>query len=109
VKHKSFINYTHSLGHISTLDKNDIMVQLATSTFDAHVLEILAPLILGATIVMMHPNGNLEFAYFYQTLQDKQVTHLQAVPTFLNHLLDFIKKELFHPWVSMRNVCCVGK
>jgi acyl-coenzyme A synthetase/AMP-(fatty) acid ligase len=103
------MNLTDSFGHVGTLNKNDIMVQLATSTFDAHVLEIVGPLILGATIVMLHPNGNLDFSYFYQSVQVKQVTHLVAVPTFLNHVFESIKKKMFHPWVAMRNIWCVGK
>jgi acyl-coenzyme A synthetase/AMP-(fatty) acid ligase len=85
------------------------MVQLSTSTFDAHVLEILAPLICGATIIMLHPDGNMDFAYFDHILQYKQVTHLQVVPTFFNHLCDFLKQKMFYPWMTMQNLCCVGE
>jgi non-ribosomal peptide synthetase component F len=109
VRHQSFINFIYSLVHINTLHQNDIMVQLATSTFDAHVPEILSPLISGATVIMLHPHGNMDFMYLYQILQDKQITCLLAVPTFLNHLCDFIKKKTFNPWITMRNICCVGE
>ena len=85
------------------------MVQLAASTFDVHLQEILAPLIAGATVVMLHPDGNMDFVYFNHILHGKQVTYLLSVPTFLTHLCDFIKKEKFYPWVSMRNICCGGK
>ena len=109
VKHQSFINFTHSLIHTGALQKNDIVMQLATSTFDAHVQEILASLLCGATVSMLYPDGNMDFAYIDHILHAKQVTHLLAVPTFLNHLWDFIKKKKFDPWVSMRNICCVGE
>jgi non-ribosomal peptide synthetase component F len=109
VKHESFMNFTYSLVHINALGNNDIMVQLSTSTFDAHVLEILGSLISGATVIMLHPNGNIDFGYFYQTLHDKHVTHIQGVPSFLNHLCEFIEKKAFDPWTSMRNICCVGE
>ena len=99
----------YSLVNIGTLHKNDIMVQLSTSTFDAHVLEILAPLISGGVIIMLHPDGNMDLAYFYQILHDKQVTLVLSVPTFLNHLCEFIKKQTFYPWITMQNICCVGK
>jgi len=107
-RHQNFLNFTQALVYIGIIDKNDIVVQFASSTFDAHVLEILASLILGAAVIMLHPHGNMDFAYFNHILHDKQVTHLLAVPTFLHHLCDFMKKNTFYPWMSMRNICCVG-
>ncbi len=85
------------------------MVQLASSTFDAHVVEILSPLIYGATVIMLHPNGNMDFMYLYEVLQNKEVTLFLAVPTFLNHFCDFIKLGMLDPWITMRNICYVGK
>ncbi|CAF0774859.1 unnamed protein product [Adineta steineri] len=56
VRHRNFIHFTHSFMHIGALHKNDIVMQLATSSFDAHVQEILATLVSGATVIMLHPD-----------------------------------------------------
>ncbi len=109
MRHQSFINFTYSLAHIDTLRTDDIMVQLATSTFDAHIQEILSPLVSGATVIMLHPDGNMDFMYLYQILQNRQVTLLLVVPTFLNHFCDFIQKRMLDPWITMRNISYVGK
>ena len=107
--HDSFINFTHSFVDIGALHTNDNVMQLASCTFDAHVLEILASLICGATVIMLQPGGNMNFIYLSHILRDKQVTHLRAVPTFLSHLCNFVKQTRFNPWMSIRNVCCVGE
>ncbi|CAF1433641.1 unnamed protein product [Adineta steineri] len=56
VRHQNFIHFTHSFIYIGALRKNDIVMQLATATFDSHVYEILAPLVSGAIIIMLHPD-----------------------------------------------------
>ena len=58
---------------------------------------------------MLHPHGNMDFAYIDHILHNKQVTNLLAVPTFLSHLRDFINENKFDPWMSMRNIFCVGE
>ena len=108
-RHQNFLNFTYALVDIGALHKDDIVLQLATSTFDVHVQEILASLIFGTTVIMLHPHGNMDFAYFNHVLHDKQVTYLLAVPTFLSHLCNFIQKDTLYSWMSMRNICCVGK
>ena len=49
--------------------------------------------------------GNMDFAYFIHTLENKQVTYMMAVPTFLNHLYDFIDKMNGHPLSTIRSLC----
>ncbi|CAF1567354.1 unnamed protein product, partial [Adineta steineri] len=59
VRHHNFIYFTHSFIHIGALHKNDIVMQLATSAFDAHVQEILATLVSGAISVTDSQEGEL--------------------------------------------------
>ncbi|CAF4029373.1 unnamed protein product, partial [Adineta steineri] len=42
---------------IDALHENDVTIQIASSTFDAHILEIVGSLICGATLAMLHPQG----------------------------------------------------
>ena len=99
----------YSLVHMNIFNKHDIIVQIAASTFDVHVQEILGTLLYCATIVMLHPHGHRDFMYLIQTLHTKQVTYMLAVPSFLNHLYDFIDKENISRLVTMQTICCVGE
>ncbi|CAF1010427.1 unnamed protein product [Adineta steineri] len=38
-------------------------MQLATSTFDSHVYEVLALLVFGATVIMLHRDGDIDFTH----------------------------------------------
>ncbi|CAF1398572.1 unnamed protein product, partial [Adineta steineri] len=109
LKQQNFINSILGFVQMDALHENDTVIQIASSTFDAHVQEIVGSLICGATVIILHPQGNMDFQYMNHILHDKQVTYLVAVPTYLNHLCDFLKQNRFPPWILMRNICCVGE
>ncbi|CAF4149109.1 unnamed protein product, partial [Adineta steineri] len=109
LRQRSFINSISGFVQIDALHEDDVTIQIASSTFDAHILETVGSLICGATIVMLHPQGNMDFQYINHILHDKQVTFLVAVPTYLNHLCDFLKQNRSSPWILMRNISCVGE
>ncbi|CAF4229101.1 unnamed protein product, partial [Adineta steineri] len=109
LRQQNFINSIAGFVQIDALHEDDVTIQIASSTFDAHIQEIVGSLICGATIVMLHPQGNMDFQYINHILHDKQVTYLVAVPSYLNHLCDFLKQNRFPPWILMRNINCVGE
>ncbi|CAF4067597.1 unnamed protein product, partial [Adineta steineri] len=109
LRQQNFINSILGFRRMGALHESDIVIQIASSTFDAHVQEIAGSLICGATIAMLHPQGNMDFQYINHILHDKQVTYLVAVPSYLNHLCGFLKQNRLHPWILMRNICCVGE
>jgi hypothetical protein len=98
-----------SLLHIGILNKTDIVVQITACTFDAHIQEILGSLIFSATVVMLHPQGNMDFLYVIDTLQDKQVTYMLSVPNYLDHLCNIIKNGKICACAGIRTLCCAGK
>jgi acyl-coenzyme A synthetase/AMP-(fatty) acid ligase len=98
----------HSLHHTGSFIEKDVVVQISASTFDAHVLEVVGGLLLSATVVMLHPYGNMDFLYLTHILQEKQITYMLAVPTFLNHLYDFMDKFNVHPLSTLRSLCSGG-
>jgi hypothetical protein len=98
-----------SLLHVNILNKTDIVLQIAACTFDAHIQEILGTLICGATLIMLHPHGNMDFLYASQTLQNKQVTHILSVPSYLAHLNNIVKNCNISCHPTIQTVCCIGK
>jgi non-ribosomal peptide synthetase component F len=108
MRHRNFINFMYSLVRIDMFNKNDIMVQMASCTFDAHVQEVLGALIFSAVVVMLHPHGNMETLYLAQTLQNKQITYILSVPTVMTQLCGMIESYDIHPFATIRTLCCVG-
>ncbi|CAF1354197.1 unnamed protein product [Adineta steineri] len=68
LRQQNFINSIIALVQINTLHESDIVIQIASSTFDAHVQEIVGSLICGATIVMLHPQGESMSSAFIKIL-----------------------------------------
>ena len=78
---------------INALKNHDTVLQRARCSFDAHIQEILGSLIFGASLVMVHPGGILDFQYLIEILERKQITLIDAVPSFLHTLFMFIKEH----------------
>ncbi|CAF4178253.1 unnamed protein product, partial [Adineta steineri] len=55
VQHKNFIDCINSLTYINSLNKDDTVVQMTRCSFDIHVQEILGTLLVGGTLIMLHP------------------------------------------------------
>jgi len=90
------------------LNKTDVVAQISTCSFDAHVLEILGSLISSATVLMLHPYGSMDLVYLASTVHDKQVTYMLVVPSFMKELSDFIQNKSISPFSNMRSLCCGG-
>ncbi|CAF3787875.1 unnamed protein product, partial [Adineta steineri] len=57
VRHKNFIDCINSLAYINSFNKDDTVVQMTRCSFDIHVQEILGTLLIGGTLIMLHPGG----------------------------------------------------
>ncbi|CAF4276251.1 unnamed protein product, partial [Adineta steineri] len=108
-RHRNFTNFVRSIQNAGVLNEQDIVSQICAPTYDVHVMEIMGSLLLCATVVMLHPYGNMDFEYFAHTLQQKQITCLAPVPTFLNHLCDFLAYSNCYPLPSVRSLCIGGE
>ncbi|CAF4035172.1 unnamed protein product, partial [Adineta steineri] len=108
-RHRNFTNFVHSIQNAAVLNEQDTVSQICAPTYDVHVMEIMGSLLLCATVVMLHPYGNMDFEYFAHTLQHKQITCFAPVPTFLNHLCDFLAHSNRYPLPSVRSLCIGGE
>ncbi|CAF3295961.1 unnamed protein product [Rotaria sp. Silwood2] len=72
------------------------------------MLEILGALMLGATLVMLHPKGNMDLMYIASILIDKQISFMFAVPTSINSLCDLIDEVQLPHFYAMRSLCAGG-
>ena len=90
--------------------KKDSIVQMSRCSFDIHVQDIIGSLVIGATLIMLHPNGLLDFEYLAQICKEKQITYMHSVPTLLDKFWRFLlsRGKTFHV-NSLRSLCSSGR
>ena len=81
------------MSYVTVITETDVVVQIARCSFDAHILHILGSLLLGATVLMVHPGGILEFQYFSRVLKEKQVTLMDAVPSLSTAIFTYLEEN----------------
>ena len=110
IQNRNFTQCIHSLIYIDTFNKKDTAVQMARCSFDIHVQEILGILMNGATLVMLHPRGTLDFEYLSTILAKKQITYMHTVPSLLHSFFTFIKENKNRDVMKyLRSICSIGK
>ncbi|CAF3923978.1 unnamed protein product, partial [Adineta steineri] len=110
VRHQNFIDCINSLVYINSFNKNDTVVQMTRCSFDIHVQEILGTLLIGGTLIMLHPGGTIDFDYLSKVLQSKQITYMHTVPSFLHMFFIFIEQNKnINAIKYLRSLCSIGE
>ncbi|CAF1537659.1 unnamed protein product, partial [Adineta steineri] len=110
VRHKNFIDCIDSLAHINSFNKDDTVVQMTRCSFDIHVQEILGTMLIGGTLIMLHPGGTTDFDYLSKVLQNKQVSYLHTVPSFLHSFFTSVEQSNNQNVLKhLRSLCSSGE
>ena len=89
---RNICDFVHSMLLINVLNFKDIVAQTSRCSYDVHILDIVGSLMVGATIVIVHPSGTLDFHYLSVLLEQKKVTSLDAVPSWYRRFIDFVQE-----------------
>ncbi|CAF0953681.1 unnamed protein product [Adineta steineri] len=109
VRQRNFTEFMCSLVHIDAINEKDIAVQMARCSFDVHVLDVMGTLMIGATLAMLHPKGNIDFHYLIKTMIEKQITYIATVPSLLYSLCIILQQTMHHNSMKyLRSVCSGG-
>ena len=46
----------------------------------------------GASLIMLHPRGTIDFDYLCKVLEKKQITYMHTVPSLIYSFFTFIKQ-----------------
>ena len=109
IRHRNFIECTHSLTYINLFTNKDIIVQMASCSYDVHVQEIIGTLIVGSSIVMLRPQGNMNVEYVLMILHEKQVSYMQTVPAYLDNMLNVLLQHDCSKFKLLRTIDIGGK
>ncbi|MGB3509032.1 MAG: amino acid adenylation domain-containing protein, partial [Microcoleaceae cyanobacterium] len=80
VPHKTVVNFLHSMQEKPGLTQDDILLSVTTLSFDIAVLELLLPLTVGATTVLISRQAAMNGEDLIKTLNHSKATAMQATP-----------------------------
>ena len=106
VPHAGLANHIHWLTEALRLTAADRVLQKTSISFDASVWELLAPLHVGAPVVLARPGEHGDSAYLVRTIREQGISILQIVPSALRALLDEPGLSACH---RLRYVVCGGE
>ncbi len=91
-------------------NENHTILQMGRCSFDIHVQEILGTLMIGGTVVMLRPRGNMDFDYLSATLIEKQISFIYTVPSLFQSIFTYLEETKNTDVVKYsRSVCTGGK
>ena len=103
------VNYLSYLAGTYDLSRDDIVLQLASLSFDASVRDIMGPLAAGARLVVIEERiAQDPEAILWRVRQERVSCVLSVVPTLLGALLDAVGKEEM-PYDSVRLILVAGE
>ncbi len=84
IQHQSLINMAYSQELFYPIDETDKVLQFSTISFDASAEQIYIALFSGATLVLVDKMTLLDMNRFERFMDDRQLTHIDSVPLFIN-------------------------
>ncbi|MFZ1910736.1 MAG: amino acid adenylation domain-containing protein, partial [Propionicimonas sp.] len=91
------------------IDGSDVVVQKTPFTFDCSVPELFAPLMVGASLVVLKEGGHVEPVYVASEIARTGATMVHFVPSMLSVFLDVVPGELLSSLGSVRIVSATGE
>ena len=88
VEHSSLLNFLCSMAEKPGLQQKDILLAVTSISFDIAALEVFLPLMLGATVVMASETMLENPALLGETIEQHQVSVMQATPALWQLLLE---------------------
>ncbi|CAF1573408.1 unnamed protein product, partial [Adineta steineri] len=81
---------------------------MASCSFDTHFQDTFVTLMSGAGLVMLHPHGNKDLTYLIHELMDKDVTFLDAVPSYLDTICQHLEIQNAKECLKKLRTLCSG-
>lgn len=82
----------------------DTIMQMASSSNNVHIQETIGALIVGSSVIILHPQRNMDIKYVSKMLQEKQVSYMQNVPVYLSYMLESLSKYDHPKFTTFRSL-----
>jgi amino acid adenylation domain-containing protein len=87
IEHHSAVNLAFSQKQTFKIDEKDRVLQFSSICFDASVEQVLITLFSGAVLVLVDKQTLLDIDQFEKYILRQSITHIHAVPSFLNNMI----------------------
>lgn len=77
---KNLTNFIKGIVKEINLDETDCFLSITSISFDISILELIVPLLLGATIVLNTPRMQVDMSLLRHTITKKEITCMQGTP-----------------------------
>ncbi|MFT4088754.1 MAG: amino acid adenylation domain-containing protein, partial [Gordonia sp. (in: high G+C Gram-positive bacteria)] len=91
------------------IGESDVVLQKTPYTFDCSVPELFAPLMVGATLVVLKDGGHLDPLYVASEIERTRATMVHFVPSMLSVFLDVVPPQMLSALDSVRIVSTTGE
>ncbi len=113
LNHRNLTQLIDSLSQLHLARPDDIIIQLASCSFDVHAYECMSSFILGSTLVLLRPQGNIDTHYLCETIAKSQATTIFFVPTAISILCEYfncnVEFDCPNPLATLKCVSTGGK
>jgi len=99
VEHRQVCNQLFWAGAALSLGTADRVLQKASFSFDASILEIFLPLVWGSQVIIAKPGGEQDVDYLVRLVIERGVTYVDLVPALLEQLFEHPR---IRQWTSLR-------
>ena len=106
VSHAAICNRLMWMQHQYGLRNDDRVLQKTPLTFDVSLWELFWPLIVGARVVLAHPQGYRDARYLAHLIRGAGITMCHFVPTMLQLFLEGVAAG---SCATLRDVFCSGE
>ncbi|MCG8620153.1 MAG: amino acid adenylation domain-containing protein, partial [Desulfobacterales bacterium] len=104
VAHRSLVNLITAQAETFGIDNTERILQFSSLSFDASAEQIWLALSTGATLVLVSKETLLDPGRFHDYMLRHRITHLDAVPSFLN-AFDFQKSHHIRRILASAEAC----
>lgn len=88
IPHRAVVNFLRSMVREPGLNADDVLVAVTTLSFDIAVLELLLPLVVGATVVIASRDEARDGQKLKRLIEARHATVMQATPVTWQLLVD---------------------
>lgn len=85
---KNLTNFIEGIIKEINLDETDCFLSVTSISFDISILELIVPLLVGATIVLNTPRMQVDMSLLRHTITKKEITCMQGTPVTWQMLVD---------------------
>ncbi len=106
VSHRAICNHMFWMRDLYPCTPEDRVLQWVSFNFDASLLDLFAPLTMGACVVLARPEGGSDPRYLIEAIERYRITGLNFVPSPLQA---FLAEPDFSRCTSLRWINCGGE